>query len=30
VIALAGGVLVAIGCFFAQALRRRDELTRPQ
>ncbi|HEY3047694.1 MAG TPA: MFS transporter [Polaromonas sp.] len=30
VIALAGGVLVAIGWFFAQALRRRDELTRPQ
>ena len=30
VIALAGGVLVAIGWFFAQALRRRDELARPQ
>lgn len=29
VIALGGGVLVAIGLFFAQALRRRDELTRP-
>ena len=28
-IALGGAVLVAIGMFFAQALRRRDELMRP-
>lgn len=30
VIALAGGVLVAIGLFFARALRRRDELMHPR
>ncbi|UUZ66136.1 hypothetical protein LP417_03055 [Polaromonas sp. P1-6] len=29
-IVLGGAVLVAIGLFFAQALRRRDELMCPQ